>query len=130
MTSAPLVLFDGDCRLCNGAVTFLLAHDRGALRFASLQSATGQRILRQLPSPPAESMLFLEDGHIFDRSTAALRITRWLRWPYRLLGALALIPRPVRDAMYDWVARNRRRWLGPAQCQVTSPPETRDRFID
>lgn len=133
----PLVLFDGVCNLCNATVNFLLDRDpEGALRFGSLQSnAAGERLRalgHPLPAGTPESLLFVEGGRVYRGSTAALRIARYLSpRGWRLVGALLLVvPRPLRDAVYGWIARNRYAWFGRTDvCRVPSP-ELRRRFLE
>src|SRR5438034_10749732 len=105
----PLVLFDGVCNLCNGFVQFVIERDPAArFQFAPLQSETAKRLLasagRSTPETPDTFVLF-EDGRVFTRSAAALRIARRLPFPWPLAYSFMLIPPVVRDAIYDWAAR-------------------------
>jgi predicted DCC family thiol-disulfide oxidoreductase YuxK len=131
--SQPLVLFDGVCNLCNGAVRFLVPRDRtGLLRFAHIQSATGQAVLRQhgLSITDWDSFVFVEDGRAYVKSAAAFRIARFLRRPWPLLRLFRCLPRPMTDWLYDRVARNRYALFGKRdQCLVPSE-ELRGRFIE
>ena len=131
-----LILFDGVCNLCNGAVLFVIDRDPHArFRFAPLQSAEARRRLAA-HGPEAErmadalsSILLLEDGRLHTRSTAALRIARRLTWPWPLLSALTIVPNVVRDAVYDWVARHRYRWFGREEACRIPTPSLRARFL-
>jgi predicted DCC family thiol-disulfide oxidoreductase YuxK len=130
----PLYFFDGYCVLCSGFVQFCLRHDGdGQLKFASTQSALGARVIAGLGLPAAtldRTILLLDGGEAFLRSTAVLRSLRHLRgWP-RLLMPLRWVPRPVRDPVYDWVARHRYRWFGRRTACYVPALRTRDRFID
>ncbi len=131
-TQERLILFDGVCNWCNAWVTFTRTRDpHGKFKFGTLQSEPAQQILKdlRLPSDDFETFLLLEQGRVFTKSTAALRILRQLSglWPLFYLGIV--IPRPLRDAIYDYVARRRYRWMGKANtCRVPSPAE-RDRFV-
>ncbi len=113
-----VVLFDGECNLCNRSVRFVLARDHAdRFRFASLQSDTGRALLEQHKVTGAGagengSIVLIEQGEPSTRSTAALRIARRLNFPWRLLAVFLLVPRPLRDAAYNLVARNRYRWFG------------------
>ena len=124
----PLILFDGTCNLCNGAVGFIIRHDRaGRFRFAPLQSASP----RSDPPPAAyaaDSFLLIEGDLTFDRSTAVLRIARLLGWPWKLFYGLMIVPRPWRDAFYDFIASHRYGWFGRRDRCMTPPPEWADRF--
>lgn len=110
--TAPLVLYDGYCALCNRSVTFLQARQRpGALEYASLQSERGQRLLAaaDLPTSDFDSLVVSDGGRIYLRSAAALRLLRYLRFPWPLLGVLRLVPALLRDPIYNLIAHNRYR---------------------
>jgi len=130
----PLYFFDGQCVLCSRFVAFCLKRDpEGRLRFASAQSALGKRVLAALGLPDDtldRTILLLEDGRIYTRSTAALRALRHLKGPARWLRPLILVPKILRDPIYDFVARNRIRWFGRLDTCLVPSPQTRDRFID
>lgn len=130
---ATIVLFDGVCNLCNGAVQFLLRRDRGRrFRFASLQSATGQELLRRhgLDTDLLQTIVVLEGGRVRLRSDAALLLARRLPWPWPLLAVFVVCPRPLRDALYALVARNRYRWFGRRESCMLPSAETAARFLD
>lgn len=132
-TGTIVVLFDGICNLCNGAVQFLLRRDRQRrFRFAALQSATGRRLLQQhgLAADGLATIVVLEEGHLRLRSDAALLLARRLPWPWPLWTVFLVCPRPLRDALYDFVARNRYRWFGRRESCLLPTPETADRFLD
>jgi predicted DCC family thiol-disulfide oxidoreductase YuxK len=132
-TGTALVLFDGDCNLCNGAVKFILRRDRtGRFHFASLQSAAGRQALAAAGAkqPLPDSIVLVQDGAIAVKSAAALRIARGLPWPWPLLAVFWLVPRPLRDPIYDWVARHRYRWFGKTSSCLVPTPELRARFLD
>lgn len=126
----PVILFDGVCNLCHGAVRFIIRRDRAArFRFASLQSDTGRRLAGPgLPAEP-DSILLFEEGRRYDRSTAALRIARRLDGAWPLLYAFIVIPRPLRDAVYAWIARHRYRWFGRLETCPLPDPGLADRFL-
>jgi predicted DCC family thiol-disulfide oxidoreductase YuxK len=124
----PMVLFDGVCNLCNGAVRFVTRHDSaGRFDFAALQSETGARLLRVRGHGAAlgelEALVLIEGTRVYTHSDAALRIARSLDGAWPLLGLLLLVPRVIRDAAYRFVARRRYRWFGRvAACPVPPPP--------
>jgi predicted DCC family thiol-disulfide oxidoreductase YuxK len=129
---SPLVLFDGVCNLCSGFVAFCLTHESGRrLRFAAMQSETGQAVLRRLglPLDEYETVLFLEGDAVFRKSDAFFRVVRYLRRPWSWLRPARAVPRVLRDWLYDRVSRNRYRLFGRrAQCMVPGR-EVADRFL-
>ncbi len=132
--TSPVVLFDGVCNLCNGAVQFIIDRDpHGTFRFASLQSERGAELMRSRgltpPTGDPDSVVVIEGEKVYERSSAALRIARRLRAPWKLLVVLWLVPAFIRDAVYRVIARNRYRWFGKSeQCRVPTP-ELRARFL-
>ena len=130
----PLYFFDGQCVLCSRFVAFCLNRDPdGHLKFASAQSALGRRVLLSLGLPDDtldRTILLIEGGRVYTRSTAALRALRHLRGPAHWLYPLVLVPRILRDPVYDVIARNRIRWFGRLDSCLVPTPQTRDRFID
>jgi predicted DCC family thiol-disulfide oxidoreductase YuxK len=131
---APTVLFDGVCNLCNASVNFMIDRDpHGVLRFASLQSDAARELLvqRDFPTPTAEpeSILLVENRRVYARSTAALKIARHLSGLWPLLAVLLVVPRPLRDVVYKWVARHRYTWFGKADACRVPTPELRERFL-
>jgi len=130
MTQANrIVLFDGVCNLCNGAVQFILRRDpRGRFRFAALQSEAARQLLKG--DAPPETMVLIESGKTYTKSGAALRIARGLRFPWPVWYGLLIVPRPLRDLVYDWVAHNRYKWFGKRDTCVVPTPQMRGRFLD
>ena len=125
-----MLLFDGVCTLCNGFVRFVIARDpAGRFQFAPLQSDAARRVLGAAPPPLPDSLILVEDGRLFTRSTAALRVARGLRFPWPLAYVFVVVPRPVRDWVYDAVARNRYRWFGRRDVCMVPTPELRARFL-
>ena len=126
----PVVLFDGVCNLCNRAVQFIIRRDpAGTFHFASLQSDAA----RTLVGPRAtalDTFLLWEEGNVYDRSTAALRVARRLRGPVRLLTVFVVVPRPIRNAVYNLIARRRYQWFGRREECMVPTPELRARFLD
>jgi predicted DCC family thiol-disulfide oxidoreductase YuxK len=128
-----VVLFDGVCNLCNGFVRFVIARDtKTRFSFASLQSDVAARLLARTPlaGDRGETVVLVNRGRIFTKSAAALRIARELAFPWNLAYAFIAVPRPVRDWMYDLVARNRYRWFGKQDVCMVPTPELRRRFLD
>ena len=128
--AGAVILFDGVCNLCSGAVRFVARRDpAGRFRFASLQSAAAARLLDGRGAQLPDSIVLLQHGRVHTRSSAALRIARGLRFPWPLLAAFLLVPRPVRDWVYDLVARRRYRWFGKSDACMVPDAELRARFL-
>lgn len=128
----PIVLFDGVCNLCNGAVQFILAHNEAeTIQFASLQSDIGQQLLAHYGvSPEVDSLVLLKDGEAFLYSDAALKIAQQLTFPYRFLGTIGLlVPRPIRNIAYRIIAKYRYRLFGKNDACRLGTPEEMARFI-
>lgn len=128
-----IVLFDGVCNFCNKTVQFIIRNERKPqLRFASLQSETGKRLLKQYNVDEGDygTFVYIRKGKAYSRSTAALLITLKLRWLWPLLSVFLIIPPFIRSWFYNYIAKNRHRWWGRTEaCQIPSP-EIRKRFID
>jgi predicted DCC family thiol-disulfide oxidoreductase YuxK len=128
-----VILFDGVCLLCSSAVQFILRNDpKGVFHFASLQSETGQRLLAEhkLPLDQLSTIVLIEGGRAYTRSSAALRIARRLRGALPLAYAAFVIPAPIRNLGYSLVARNRYRWFGKTEHCMLPKPEHKARFLD
>ncbi len=111
----PVILYDGICNLCNSSVRFILKHDtREKFLFSSLQSDASKKLLLHLNYKIIEmnSILLVENGQIHEKSDAVLKIASGLRFPWNLTTVFRILPRKVRDSIYDSVARNRYRWFG------------------
>ncbi len=130
--SGPILLFDGVCNLCSSSVQFVIERDPEAkVRFASLQSEFASRTFAELniPGDYLDSIVLLEQGKVYYKSAAALRLCRYLNGGWPLLRVLLIVPGPLRDVVYDWVARNRYRWFGKKETCWVPTPELRQRFI-
>ncbi|MFO1317252.1 MAG: thiol-disulfide oxidoreductase DCC family protein [Burkholderiales bacterium] len=127
-----VVVFDGVCNLCTRSVRFILAHEaQPVLMFASLQSPAGARLLRESGFDPGTvgTFVLVSDGSCHVKSDAALRVARFLRMPWRALAALRIVPRPLRDGVYDAVARNRYRWFGRTDACMVPSASVSGRFL-
>lgn len=128
-----MILYDGVCALCNGAVRWLLEQDRrGEFRFAALQSEYARRELRARGIDPEalDTMYLLADGRVWSRSAAALEIGRRFGGKWRWAARVARVfPRFVRDGIYNWVARRRYRAYGKYEACLVPPEEWRGRFL-
>lgn len=127
-----IILFDGACRWCVHWIGFVIRHDPlGRFKLAPLQSGPAQQFLTMLglPTTNFETFLLVDQNRLFTKSTAALRVTKQLSGIVSLLFLCILIPRPIRDALYDYVARHRYRWMGNSEICPLPPPSSRGRFL-
>lgn len=128
-----IVVFDAQCLLCNAWVQFILRHDRaGRIRFASMQGATGRQLLADagLQVDSLQTLLVLDGARSWQHTAAILRVLHGLGWPWRLAWAGWLVPAPLRDALYRWVARHRYQLWGRSEVCMVPSPDTAARFLD
>lgn len=126
------VLFDGVCNLCNGSVRFIIANDpAGHFRFASLQSPQGHAALARAGwrAKGLDSIVLIEGNRLYRRSDAVLRIAAELRAPWGLARALLVIPAPIRDGVYDWIASHRYEVFGKRDFCALPDPALAERFL-
>jgi len=129
----PIVLFDGVCNFCNSAVAWIIRRDRrGVFRFASLQSSAGRAAVMAAHGPAElpDSVVLITGGVVLVRSDAAIAIVRGLGFPWSLACVALILPRPLRDGLYSWIARNRYRWFGKREACMVPEPHLRERFLD
>ena len=138
-TGGPILFYDGVCGLCNTLVQFLLRHDKhGRLRFASLQSDFAEKVLRRhgFDSKDLDTLHVVENyeqpnERLLQRSDAVLRAARELGGHWSVLAAVAkIVPRPLRDIAYRFVAQNRYRVFGKYETCMLPDPNQRSRFLD
>lgn len=131
MQSHPIVLFDGECNFCNGVVNFIIRRDKeGVFRFAAMQSAEGQALLRKHGFPPhyLKSFVLIDQGKVFKKSTAGLKL--YGRLPgWKWTRVFWIVPKFFRDAIYQFISNNRYRWFGRKdQCMIPTS-DIRSRFL-
>lgn len=126
-----IVLFDGECHFCDASVQFILARDRkAAFQFAALQSEAGQALLKEFSVPSdVNSLVLIEGSYYYTKSTAALKIAKQLDGLWKLLYGAILIPRPIRDGLYRYIAKNRYKWFGKKEACRLPSAEQRERFL-
>ena len=128
----PIVFFDGVCNLCNASVQWLIKRDqKHQFRFAPLQGETAKlhlKITDENATP--QSVILFENGKVYQKSTAALRLAVKLGFPWFLAGIFFIIPRFLRDWVYDYIARNRYRWFGKKDACMIPTPELKALFLD
>ena len=128
----PILVFDGECIFCSGWVNFVLRHDRqGRYRFITAQSLLGQALYRHygLDSRDYETNILIADGIAYLKSEGSLRLAAGLGFPWKLAGILRLIPKSIRDPLYEWIARNRYRIAGRRNTCFVPSPEHRARIL-
>ncbi|MEW4192887.1 thiol-disulfide oxidoreductase DCC family protein [Bacillus altitudinis] len=126
------ILFDGVCNVCSGAVQFIIKRDPNErMMFASLQSDTGQRVLKEngLPLDEFNSFIYIENGTLYMKSTGILKAARHLKGIYRWSYLLLVIPRPIRDWFYQLIAKNRYKWFGQKTSCMMPTPDIQKRFL-
>ncbi len=127
-----VLLFDAACVVCAGWVRFVLRWDPpGRLRIGAVQAPLGRELLAYagLPTEDVDTMLFVDRGVPYAKSSAFLRACRYLRFPLPLLRAGLLLPAPVRDWLYDRLAKNRYRLFGTQEICLVPTPDQRARFL-
>ncbi len=129
---SSIVLFDGVCNFCNGAVNFIIKHDHKArFKFAPLQSETGERLRNEHAIPlDSDSLVLVDDGMAYTHSTGALRIAKGLGGIWQLAYIFIILPTPFRDWFYNTFAKNRYRWFGKKDVCMIPTPDVRERFLD
>ncbi|MGE6739837.1 thiol-disulfide oxidoreductase DCC family protein [Allorhizobium pseudoryzae] len=128
----PVIVFDGDCVLCSASAQFVLRHDRAArFRLAALQTPAGAALASLYGIDPLDpqSIILVRGGRALTDSDAVLAIGQGLGWPWKAVGALRIVPRPVRDLVYRFIARNRYRLFGRRQGCFVPAPDHRGRIL-
>ena len=129
-----IILFDGICNLCNSAVQYIIKRDKNdEFRFATLQGEIGQQLIneRTIDTSKLDSIILIEPGiAYYSKSTAALKISQSFGGFWKMAYVLKLIPRQLRDIVYDWVARNRYGWYGKKEKCMVPTPELKAKFLE
>ncbi|HMO62098.1 MAG TPA: thiol-disulfide oxidoreductase DCC family protein [Ferruginibacter sp.] len=128
----PVILFDGVCNFCDSTINLVIRRDKKhRIKFAPLQSMAGSQLLQQygIDENAMDSFVFIENGKAYTKSTAALKVSRYMNRLWPLMAVFFIVPRPVRDAVYDYVAARRYKWFGKKdQCMIPTP-DMRSRFL-
>jgi predicted DCC family thiol-disulfide oxidoreductase YuxK len=125
-------MFDGVCNLCNSSVNFLIDHDKkNIFKFTALQSEKGQKILEylNLPKNDFDSFIYIENDKVYKKSSAALKIAKQLGGLYTLAYPLIIIPKPIRDFLYNLIAKNRYKLFGRKDACRVPTPELKQKFL-
>jgi predicted DCC family thiol-disulfide oxidoreductase YuxK len=127
-----IILFDGVCNLCNASVIFILNQEKSPIfKFASIQSEAGRELLDWcgLPSDYAEAVILIDGGKVYPGSTAALKTGQVLKFPWSVLSyAGFIVPRVVRDRVYNQIAKHRYQWFGKRHVCMVPTEELQSRF--
>ena len=124
-----IILFDGICNFCDASVQFIMKRDNGAFKFASLQSDIGQELVIRHNLQGIDSLVLIEEDRAYTRSTAALRIAKRLKGLWSLLYIGIILPKPLRDPLYEMFAQNRYKWFGKKDACMLPTKEERARFL-
>ena len=128
----PVILFDGVCNFCNGTVNFIIKQDKKKVfRFAALQSEAGQKLLEQyhLPKENFDSFIFIDNGKAYKSSSAGLKLYNKLSWHWKWTQLFWIVPKFIRDSIYNFIAKNRYKWFGKKEQCMIPTPDVRERFL-
>jgi len=128
-----IVLFDGVCNLCNYSVTLIIKKDKKDIfRFAALQSEIGRHLIQKyhIDTSKLDSILLIEGKYYSYKSTAALRIAKYLKGWYSLFYVFIIFPPIVRNFFYDIIAKNRYKWFGNKESCMIPTPELKAKFLE
>lgn len=130
--SHKIILFDGVCNLCNGAINYVIKRDqKNVFKFAALQSEIGQELTAKfkIDGSKVDSIILIDGDKHYEKSTAALYIAKHLSGAYPLLFGFIIVPKNIRNAVYDYVARNRYKWFGKKDKCMIPTAELKNKFL-
>lgn len=128
-----LLLYDGVCHLCNNTVQFILKNEANhQINFASLQSELGKKLCERYKIDPAkvDSIIYFKKDRVYTKSTAALWLCIDLKFPFNLISSFILFPEPIRNFVYDYIAKNRYKWFGKSDSCILPDEKFKNRFLD
>ncbi|AOW19466.1 thiol-disulfide oxidoreductase DCC family protein [Urechidicola croceus] len=128
----PLLFFDGVCNLCNSSVQYIIKHDKNnQFTFASLQSDAVKNILLQFEETNSklDSILLIHNDKIYSKSSAILRVAKILGGFHKMAYFFIVIPKPLRNWMYDFIAKNRYKWFGQRESCMVPSSQLKNRFL-
>ena len=132
MDQYPVIIFDGICNLCCGWIHFLIHKDKNMkFRFATIQSETGQKVLNEVPENEKmmESIIYVKGNQYFRESSAILEILTDIGGFWKIFAVLKLIPKAIRDKIYQIIAKRRHRYFGKRTTCLLPTPENKKRFL-
>ena len=127
-----IILFDGVCNLCNGAVTYIIKRDKkNVFKFAALQSEIGQQLISKfnIDTSKVDSIIFIDGEKHYEKSSAALHIAKQLSGAYPLLFGFMVVPKFIRNSIYDYIAKNRYKWFGKKESCMIPTVELKSKFL-
>lgn len=127
-----IILFDGVCNLCNSSVTFAIKRDKNDIfRFAALQSEIGMQLISKfkIDTSQTDSIILVEGSKYYEKSSAALHIAKHLSGGWPLLYGFIILPKFIRNAVYDFIAKNRYKWFGKKESCMIPTPELQAKFL-
>ena len=133
MPGQPIILFDGVCNFCNNTVNFVIRRDpKSIFKFATLQGTVAQQILKshRLDNAEMNSFVLIENDKIYIKSTAALRVCRRLKGLWPLMYGFIIVPKLIRNGIYNWIAKNRYTWFGKKEVCMIPSPDVSARFLN
>lgn len=131
-TIYKIILFDGVCNLCNGAVTYIIKRDKkNVFKFAALQSEIGKELVSKfkIDTSKVDSIIFIDGEKHYEKSSAALHIAKHLSGAYPLLFGFIIMPGFIRDSFYDYIAKNRYKWFGKKESCMIPTLELKSKFL-
>jgi predicted DCC family thiol-disulfide oxidoreductase YuxK len=129
----PVILFDGICNFCNAMVNFIIRQDKkNVFRFCALQSDSGKRLLEQykINWKQTDSFVVIENGKAHQKSNAALKLYNRLPWYWKWTQLFWIVPKFIRDAVYNFIAKNRYSWFGKKEECMIPAKEVREKFLE
>lgn len=127
-----IILFDGVCNLCNGAVTYIIERDKkNVFKFAALQSEIGQQLISKfnIDTSKVDSIILIDGEKHYTKSSAALHISKQLSGAYPLLFGFMVVPKFIRNSVYDYIAKNRYKWFGKKESCMIPTAELKSKFL-
>lgn len=128
-----IILFDGVCNLCDSTVQFIIRNDKkDVFRFVALQSELGQKILKHIGIDPLQIdsiVLYEPSVAYYYKSSAAIQIAQELGGFWHLGTIFRILPTPLRNLFYDYIAKNRYRWYGKKESCMIPTPEIQNKFL-
>jgi len=127
-----IILFDGVCNLCNSSINYVIRRDtKDVFRFATIQEETGQGLLAKhgIDTFKTDSIILIDNNKVYVKSTAALRVAKYLGGGHPLLYGFMIVPSFIRNWVYDYIARNRYRWYGKKESCMVPTPELQSKFL-